>query len=477
MLLHSEDKTEREKVYRKILEAYQGNILCLNKQGHIEFVNRQGAATVGRTIEKVVEENLTIDEIEAKNILINSAAGRALRTGEKTMAYITGSIRENVTSFGVPVFNDNGEMEYAVSYSLEEGFFKEMAMILQKSIEEKYHAEQLVSHFSNQAKENQVVAESARIKEILEMFRNISSFKSTVLLLGESGVGKEVYARYIFDYSQINKSSYLTVNCAAIPENLVESELFGYEGGAFTGAKKQGHMGLFEMADKGTLFLDEIGDMPLQIQSKLLRVLETGEVTRISGRTPKKVDVRIITATNKDLEQMVREKKFREDLYYRINVFNVRIPPIRERTEDIRPLIHFFLDRYNKKYGLHRFFSECTMELFEAYDWPGNVREIRNIVERSVISSRGNKMTLDDLDFKKTLNGKNEDHSPVTPNKSDNIVTRAFNAPLKEAMKDFEKQYIERVYRDCGLNVTLTAQKLGVHKTGLYKKLKEYELV
>ncbi len=229
-----------------------------------------------------------------------------------------------------------------------------------------------------------IIGESRAIRQIFSLIKRVSSSKSTVLITGESGTGKELIARAIHQNSPRHNQPFVAVSCGAIPENLLESELFGYMKGAFTGAVAN-KMGLFELADRGTLFLDEIGELPLLIQVKLLRVLQEKQFKRVGGTKDISVDVRIVSATNRDLQKMVSENMFREDLYYRLNVIPIHLPPLRERKEDIPLLARHFLEKYNHEIGKHfTHVSDEAMERLQAYDWPGNIRELENVIERAV---------------------------------------------------------------------------------------------
>ena len=234
------------------------------------------------------------------------------------------------------------------------------------------------------------------MKKVLREVEQVAATDATVLILGETGTGKELIARAIHNLSPRTNRPLVKVNCAALPANLVESELFGHEKGAFTGAHAR-KAGRFELADGGTIFLDEIGDLPLELQAKLLRVLQEGEFERIGGTQTLHVDVRVITATNRDLEKSVEEKHFREDLYYRLNVFPLSLPPLRARTGDMPLMVHHFVDKYSKKIGKTiDTIPQKVMAAFQTYDWPGNVRELENVIERALILSQGSTLHLDD---------------------------------------------------------------------------------
>jgi formate hydrogenlyase transcriptional activator len=239
-----------------------------------------------------------------------------------------------------------------------------------------------------------IVGASAALRQVLQLVDLVAASDSTVLLLGETGTGKELIAKAIHERSQRQKQAFVTLNCAAIPGSLFESELFGHERGAFTGANMQ-RPGRLELADRGTLFLDEVGDMPVELQPKLLRTLQEHTYERLGSARTKSVDVRLVAATNCDLEQMMEEKKFRRDLYYRLNVFPIRIPPLRERREDIPLLVRHFTQKYAREMGKHiDTISESTMQKLQRWSWPGNIRELENLIERSVILTTNNVLAV-----------------------------------------------------------------------------------
>ena len=239
-----------------------------------------------------------------------------------------------------------------------------------------------------------IVGQSSALRQVLQLVEMVADSDATVLLLGETGTGKELIARAIHERSRRQKKTFLTLNCAAIPISLFESELFGHERGAFTGAYMQ-KVGRLELADRGTMFLDEVGDMPLEVQPKLLRTLQERAYERVGSARTKKVDVRLVAATNRDLEEMMAERQFRSDLYYRLNVFPIRIPPLRERREDISLLVQHFTQKYAARMGKRiNAVPSATMQKLESLSWPGNVRELKNLVERSVILTSGNTLAI-----------------------------------------------------------------------------------
>lgn len=246
------------------------------------------------------------------------------------------------------------------------------------------------SQLMKESSDENIVCNSQEFSSILNIARKISRMDSTVLILGETGVGKEIVAQYIHKHSMRDDKPYIKINCGAIPQNLLESELFGYVPGAFTGASAKGKSGMFELADTGTLFLDEIGELPINLQSALLRVLQDHEVTRVGGQKSKKVDVRIVAATNQNLEEMIEEGTFRSDLYYRLNVVSINIPPLRERKDDIPKLAEKTLDDLNQKYGVQKVMSQHFIQHLLRCDWPGNIRELKNFIEKQFVLSDEN---------------------------------------------------------------------------------------
>ncbi|GBE33195.1 transcriptional regulatory protein ZraR [bacterium BMS3Bbin05] len=299
-----------------------------------------------------------------------------------------------------------------------------------------------------------VIGESDVMRQVFDLITRTAQTDSTVLILGESGTGKELVASIIHYQGPRKDKPFVKVNCAALPDNLIESELFGYEKGAFTGAAKR-KPGRFEMADGGTIFLDEIGDLPPQTQVKLLRVLQDGTFDRLGGTDTITTDVRIIAATNRDIEKAVKDRSFREDLYYRLNVIPVHVPLLRQRRDDIPLLIEHFLQRYTDRFRKEAEFDESSRRILMEYDYPGNVRELENIVERCVALSAGKVITTDDL----------PPHLIHTGDKGTSRLT------LSEVKAEAEKEYIVRVLQSTKWNRTRTAEILGISRKTLWEKI------
>jgi len=312
-----------------------------------------------------------------------------------------------------------------------------------------------------------IVAQSTSMRELLRTAVQVARVDCTVLLLSESGTGKEVLAKLIHEQSG-RPGPMIKVNCGAIPENLLESELFGYERGAFTGAKKEGNAGKFEQAHTGTIFLDEIGDIPLHLQVKLLRVLQEKEIVRIGGGSAKKVDTRVIAATNKDLYKMVLEGSFREDLYYRLNVIPLKIPPLRERREDIMPLIYFFKNKFEEKYKLKRDCSSKVIQIFMAYDWPGNVRELENVIERIYVISDPNQLISSEMLIRDYLNINRQNHLK-------GAVSVHSLTPLNTAVEEVERQLITMALNRFK-TLKQVASALEVDESTISRKIKKLNI-
>uniref|UniRef100_A0A7V5XI15 Sigma-54-dependent Fis family transcriptional regulator n=1 Tax=Thermodesulfobacterium geofontis TaxID=1295609 RepID=A0A7V5XI15_9BACT len=311
---------------------------------------------------------------------------------------------------------------------------------------------------------------SPTIQKIRELILKAAPTDTTVLIQGESGVGKEIVAKLIHLHSKRAKEAFVEINCAAIPETLIESELFGYEKGAFTGAQSF-KKGKLELAHKGTLFLDEIGDLSLDAQAKLLRILQEKRFERLGGNKPIEIDVRIISATNKDLLKEIKKGKFREDLFFRINVFPISIPPLRERKEDIPILVEEFLEEFSYKIGCEKkIIKSDALEALIEYDWPGNVRELKNFIERLVIISSSSEISYKDLpsDFKNLTKKKESLQENTDP------WFKEKNYRLAKLL--FEKEFLKRKLFEYGGNVSKTAREIGLERAYLQKKIKDFNL-
>jgi transcriptional regulator with PAS, ATPase and Fis domain len=332
---------------------------------------------------------------------------------------------------------------------------------------EYYHKE--VSNLKNSYKFYKIIGHSALIQEALRGAHQSAKSDASVLISGESGTGKESCAYFIHRSSKRQNGPYIRVNCAALPTELIESELFGYEKGAFTGANFGGKPGKFELANKGTILLDEIGDMPLNVQAKLLRVLQEREIERLGGTKPIKIDFRLIASTNKDLQEMMRVGTFRMDLFYRLNTFNVVMPSLRSIPEDIPEITLFLIEELGRQTNSSvRVISDEAMIAMQRYQWPGNVRELKNVIERAMIIAEGPMLQLEHLPVSIAELGQVQN--------SGGAASLGYLAPLRDAMSDTEKKIITEVLRSAGGNKVKAAKILGIQRSILYQKIKRYKI-
>jgi len=314
---------------------------------------------------------------------------------------------------------------------------------------------------------HEMVGASPALNTLRDQIRLVAPTTASVLITGENGTGKELVARSIHHFSNRQEKPFVEINCAAIPDELIESELFGHERGAFTGAVAQ-KKGKFDLADGGTIFLDEIGDMSLKTQAKVLRILQERKFERVGGTRTIEVDVRVVAATNKVLEEEIKNGTFRDDLYYRLNVVPFRVPPLRERKEDVPPLVEYFLERFCRKEGRERkqLIPEAV-ELLQQYDWPGNVRELKNIMERLVIMTPGRTISTDQLpDY---LRG--DTHRVDAGTRIDGMMGLT---SLREAREEFEREFILQKLEDFGWNISRTAESIELERSNLHRKIKSY---
>ncbi|MFJ8064738.1 sigma-54 interaction domain-containing protein [Psychrobacillus sp. NPDC096426] len=416
----------------------------------------------GQEPEELVGRNVA--DLEQKGIVKPSITLMVLEKKEKVAAFQTTSTGRRLMVVGTPIKDEKGNVIRVVNASRD---ITEESR-LHSELEE---ANRLLSGYKEELKslrkqrmsENEIIFCSREMEKSMYLAEKVAVVDSTVLILGESGVGKEVIASFIHQKSSRKDKPFIKINCGAIPESLLESELFGYESGAFTGANKGGKMGLFELASEGTLFLDEVAEMPYVLQVKLLRVLQEQEITRIGSSNPIKVNVRIIAATNRELEEEVQKGSFREDLFYRLNVVPIHIPALRERKEDIVPLLMHFMDYYNDKYSKNNSFSLELIEALQQYDWPGNVRELQNIVERLIVISDEDEIS--------------DGYFPYRSKSSEYKKQVEVNEiiPLKECLEMAEKQLLhlakQRYY-----TTTEIAKALKVDQSTISRKLQKLKV-
>ena len=418
---------------------------------------------------------------ETINVLATKSGGHVFFTNilftYNTVVYLT-----EFASKQLEINSAVGYLEEYDAYDIE--LVRELAPYLAEAIptEEKTGKEKSSrerSPFTAQGHEKAVIDdmiyESPSMARVVSEIIDVSNYDCNVLIMGPTGVGKEKVAAMIQKNSSRNMQSFIKINCASISPSLIESEFFGYEKGAFTGASAGGKKGYFELADAGTIFLDEIGELPLEMQGKLLRVVQDGEFYRVGGTRPVKTDVRIISATNRDLEEEIEKGGFRRDLYYRLNVFPIKVPPLRERREDIPSLVSFFLDRYCKKFLTFREMDEDALEYLMRQDWPGNVRELENTIQRLIIGAKGGTITLQDVtrQLEPELYGEGGDSFPEQLGRDGD--SEQGNIDLSAMVDSYEKQLIKQALEKYG-STRKAAKAIGISQTQLVRKKNKYGL-
>lgn len=447
-------------LFKIAMDNLYDGILITDAKGKVVYINDQYTAFTGLSRETILNKNLKT--LEEKG-LINQAISLKVIESQTSIStihkYITG---KQAFTNAVPIFNED-RLVGVVNVTRDLDSLLEMRTSAQSS--SKGYIDLRLSSLSQLLnKKYDFIAVSQAMKETVAKANKAAPYDTTVLITGESGTGKEIIARYIHNSSPRKDEAFIRINCAAIPKELFESELFGYEKGAFTGARDSGKIGMFELADKGTILLDEIGEMPMDMQSKILRVIQEKEVQRIGSEKTIPIDVRILTSTNKDLREEVLKGDFRDDLYYRISVFPIKVPPLRDRKEDIEPLINFFLTKLNKKYKTTITIERDALKALEAYPYPGNVRELENIIEYMyILSSDTIKM--------ETIPGKILTSIMINSDK-DSSLSQSHLAYLVDL---YEKTIIEDTIKSYK-TLESASKVLGIHPSTLSRKMKKYSL-
>jgi PAS domain S-box-containing protein len=441
--------------------SFDGLWIC-DHEGKVLRINKASERINAVKAEEIIGKNMV--ELVAEGLFDKSVSSEVLKrkTSVTMLQQIKGGKRILVT--GNPILDEKGEIVFVVTNERDITELDKLRNQLQE-------IQALAKGYSSKLAELEmkgvdlpnIIFRSEEMERIIEMTLRVAKVDSTIILLGESGVGKGMIAKLIHKHSERNHGPFIRVDCAGIPDTLVESELFGYEKGAFTGAKSEGKPGFFELANKGTLFLDEIGEIPISSQSKLLRFLEDHEIIRVGGIEPKKIDVRIIAATNKNIEEMVTSNLFRKDLYYRLNVVPISIPPLRERRDDIIPLIFHFLEKFNKEYQRKKFFSPEAMDALCRYDFFGNIRELANIIERLVVVSEKDQIEAQDLP------------SIIIGHRAKEIPYSFLleGVSLKDALEKCESYFIMRIIKKYG-SQNEAAKILKVDQATISRKMKKY---
>lgn len=435
--------------FKKFLKSISEAIAICTIDGKIKFANSALAEFIGYSEKHIMNMNiqdLIKDWNNIKNNMCNQESLENIETSIKSTKNIL-KLNLNIYTLYKEKMND---MIFVV--------------VFKEAINERKLAQRLLKGKAIYTFDK-IIGKNKDFLKIIEYAKKISNSKSTILITGESGTGKEIFAQAIHNYSNRKEHSFVAVNCGAIPVNLIESELFGYDEGAFTGAKKGGNAGKFEMADGGTIFLDEIGEMSVEMQVRLLRVIEEGIITRVGGSKQIPINVRIIAATNKNLEQEVENENFRRDLFYRLNVIPMCLPPLRYRKDDIYLLVDYYMDRISKKLNKKKIeITDSEMDKLLQYDWPGNIRELQNFIELSInmefINTEFINSPFIDTEDKKI---ENYIHSDDTHNDMN--------------LEIIEKKHIEKMIKKFEGNITLASKAMGIGRNTLYRKMKKYDII
>lgn len=442
-----------------VFEASFDYLFVTDAEGRVTKANQAYYRITGIKPEEVLGK--TMYELVAQGFYDRSCSVEVIETLKPVTFVQKIKTGRTVLVTGNPVFDEDGKLMSVITNGRDITELNE----LKRAVE---HVESLSQHYKNELNRikglSDCVVASSIMKELMEKVSHLAQFDSAVLITGESGVGKEIIAHQIHLQSPRRDKPYIRINCAAIPENLLESELFGYVEGAFTGAKKSGKMGIFELANGGTLLLDEIGELPTSMQAKLLRVIQENEVTRIGGTSTTKIDVRLITSTNRDLNEMIKRNEFRKDLFYRLNVVPIRVPSLRERREEIPALIGHFFDNFNKKYKLEKQIDPRLIDKLITYDWPGNIRELKNVIERAIVTSADKIIKEIILEADHLVDYDEED-----------IFKLGVTDNLREIVQEIEKYYI-RTYFEKYRSTRKAATALGISQSTFCRKAAMYDI-
>ncbi|GAX88978.1 transcriptional regulator [Effusibacillus lacus] len=466
-LWYLNDVTELERLQssnqelEEIFNSSFDEIFVTDGEGVCLRVNPAGEKLYGATADQLIGKK--VEDLSKSGFFNPPLTPLVIKHKRKMSGVQTAKNGKTLYVTGNPVFDEAGNIVRIIFNSRDLTDFK----ILERRLEE---TESLLSTYRTElveltktVGETQIVVQSESMQRMVAVVSKVAPVDSTLLITGESGVGKSKIAALIHEWSSRKGKPFIQVNCGAIPDALFESELFGYEGGAFTGARKEGKKGLIELAEGGTLFLDEIGELPLPIQVKLLEVIQEHKFRRVGGETVRQSNIRIIAATNQDLKYLVETGKFREDLFFRLNVIPIHVPPLRHRTEEIPLLIDLYLDRFNRRYGLQKMIDSEVREIFLRYRWPGNIRELENLIERLVLTSESSMIRITDLP-----DGFQTNARPSTAVSVNGIV------PLKHAVEMVEAELLRRAHEEYGTTYKM-AEVLKVNQSTIVRKLSRYQ--
>lgn len=462
-----DELNEQRELIKELEDTFNSSfdeIYVIDGSGVTRRINQAGVTNYGVPVEQLLGKSVIDLEREG---YYNPSVCRMVFQEKKRLTITQKTIKgKHLIATGNPIFNENGEIIRIVVNSRDISELLNLKKQLEdtEQLAESYRR-QLLKLSEEKINSYELIAQSQQMKRVLEMVDNVAKVDSTVLIMGESGVGKGVVASRLHKLSKRANGPYVTISCGAIPEHLLESELFGYEGGAFTGARREGKKGLLELASGGTVFLDEITELSLNLQVKLLQVIQEKKLIRVGGGKYIDVDIRFVAATNRDIQRMVQEGQFREDLYYRLNVIPIIIPPLRYRQEDIPVLINYFLEKLNCKYDKDKIISSEAIEVLCSYNWPGNVRELENLVERLLVTKECSEIAVGHLpDY--IFDGKSR-----FPNR----VYVVDICPLKEAVEELEKQLVTIAYNRYK-NTYKIAEALDINQSTAVRKIQKYQL-
>ncbi|MEB3751730.1 sigma 54-interacting transcriptional regulator [Geobacillus sp. FSL W8-0032] len=443
-----------------ILKSSNDNIVIADENGIILRASPNCLSIYGKDVSYLVGKS--VYQLEKENVFCPSVTARVLREKKEVQLMQQTATGRVVMATGVPVFDHQNRLVRIISFSHDLTELERLKEDYEKLRKQMEHYQMEIEEL----KPEHIVIQSKAMERIWKLVHRVAQSDATVLFLGESGVGKNVFARSLHLHSPRRNEPFIEVNCSAIPESLFESEMFGYEKGSFTGAQKTGKPGLIELADKGTLFLDEIGELPLSMQAKLLKVLQEKKVIRVGGIKERTVNFRLIASTNQNLAEMVKQGKFRQDLFYRLHVIPIYVPSLRERKEDIFMLAQYFLKKFNQKYQMDKYFHPSIVDHLVQYDWPGNVRELENMIERLVITSETRAIYPEYLPF-----SIQKYPEVITPHQS--LEKRNEPSTLKEAIEQVERQWLLRAAKQCKTTYEM-ADYLGISQPTVVRKLKKY---
>lgn len=462
--LETYNVTELKSFFQTILDHIDHAILIADKNGNYLFVNRFVLKYTDTTMDDWLEK--TPQDMIDLGIYDKSFVMEAIKSKKETTGMIYTKKGFSSLSVCTPILDQQGNIQSIVTISVNPDRFNSLLERLQEEKQDIYKYE--ISHLRKTLfYDSEIVYASKNMQEIFDSISKFAPTDSTVLITGESGSGKEVIAKAIHQNSKRKDGPFIPVTIPSIPANLLESELFGYEQGAFTGSSKHGKPGLIELANHGTLFLDELGDIPFELQVKLLRVLDTLEIVHVGAIKPRKLNLRIIAATNKNVDEMVRNGLFREDLLYRLSIINLHLKPLRERREDIVALAEHFMEKLNKKYHGSKQLTRHALRILQSYSWPGNVRELRNIIERAYIMSDHKTLTEEDMVNILGI----ESHPTKDRQKSFHSSERS----ILEEYESLERTKILEALVAAGGNKSMAAKILGISRGKLYRELGKTE--